>query len=143
MNKTDDQFLAYLLETRNEFIRELEDLLGKRDPDYEILDVIRVAEDSIPCIYFPEGLKIKKIEIRLGSDVIEKRDYEWATWQLAHECVHLLDPGEIPTIVMEEGIACWFQDKKVPRNYVPTRAYTCARVLVEPLVNHPAQRAGH
>ena len=36
-----------------------------------------------------------------------------ATWQVAHECVHLLDPCHVGEAnVLEEGLATWFQDEE-------------------------------
>ena len=63
------------------------------------------------------------------------RDCDWARWQLAHECVHLLDPGVPPTIVLEEGIAGWYQNRKSPwRPGNPAPSYANALALVEPLM---------
>ena len=83
------------------------------------------------------------------SDVLSKvgkRPWEnlWrdqGTWQVAHECVHLLDPVERGAAnFLEEGLATWFQDEPlfhddnvkryIARNSPPPEPYSTAKRLV-------------
>ena len=58
-----------------------------------------------------------------------------ARWQLAHECLHLLDPRLPPTNVLEEGLATWYQNKAVPVTFAPCEPYIEAERLVYPLMD--------
>ena len=70
--------------------------------------------------------------------VLTSTDGLRAKWQLAHECVHLLDPW-IPSLegcstnVLEEGIATWFQNTMVEGGMSDPK-YRAAQKLVEPVI---------
>lgn len=51
------------------------------------------------------------MEVHIGRSAWRDRDKQRATWQLAHECVHLLDPKPHKPYgnALEEGLATWFQ----------------------------------
>jgi len=117
-----------LLSAHSEYMRELEERFGPRDQSYEFVGIQAVGK--VPHIYFPKGRKIKKVEIRLADAA--RRSFELAKWQLAHECVHLLDPGARPTVVLEEGLAVWFQECKVHGQGLGLHdtMYACAKALV-------------
>ena len=64
-----------------------------------------------------------------------------SVWQVAHECVHLLDPAILGnTNFLEEGLASWFQDEPkfhnekvrayIARNNKPIPSYVEAKKLV-------------
>ena len=68
----------------------------------------------MPQTYFPEGFHLN------GACIVNIQISEWpwdycskdqGAWQVAHECVHLLDPMLKGTNVLEEGLATWFQNE--------------------------------
>ena len=71
--------------------------------------------------------------------IITTADELRAKWQLAHECVHLLDPW-VPshegcaTNVLEEGIATWFQNAMVEGGGEPEPKYKEAQALVASVI---------
>jgi hypothetical protein len=86
-----------------EMLREAEGLYGIRDRSFTILGV--EFREGVPQIWFPGNCN--HIAIQLGTDALN--DVNKALFQLAHECVHLLDPiifGQ--TSVLEEGLATNF-----------------------------------
>ncbi len=65
------------------------------------------------------------MNIRISTDAGKRQCYDQGAWQVAHECVHLLNPGPRDTTnILEEGLATWFQntpcyhDQNV-QNYIP------------------------
>ena len=59
------------------------------------------------------------MDIHVGKIAWENLRYYQSTWQVAHECVHLLDPCELGGAnVLEEGLAAWFQDEPEFHNYM-------------------------
>ena len=61
-----------------------------------------------------------------------------AYWEIAHECVHLLDPKiPAPTTFLEEGIATWYQNFKIrPARIEPSQPWREAEVLVHPFMEN-------
>ena len=107
------------------YMRILEAMFGSRDPRF-VLGSIKKSS-CLPQLDFPNGYN------RFGGCVVDicitedPYTYQWlnqGTWQVAHECVHLLDPVKYGKAnVLEEGLATWFQDEKefhdgVVRNYI-------------------------
>ena len=123
------------------FLREVEELLGPRDPSYCFLGIDFHGPNLPPRNWFPDtGIppssnepSSKQIIVHLTVNTIG--DPERARWQLAHECVHLIDPWN-PTIegrytsVLEEGLATWYQCKAVSSKYLSDNNYKDARDLV-------------
>ena len=103
------------------YIEELEELFGPCDPTH-FLNSIKTKGDfdfPHPCYHTVAVEGKTPIDIQLSKNVIG--DFELAKWQLAHECVHLLDPWYStwgPTNFLEEGIATWFQNYKVDEKLV-------------------------
>ena len=129
-----------LMRWRQEFLDELETILGPRDVGFSLGDVVQAPmNDDVPRIYlnFDERntvdiwLTVNAMSGAYGGGL--------ARWQLAHECVHLVDPSfSPPTNVMEEGIATWFQNRKVENKFFMQfagSAYATAERLVSPLMN--------
>lgn len=64
-----------------------------------------------------------------------------SVWQVAHESVHLLDPGPMGTNFLEEGLATWFQDefefhneqvqRYIAKNSEHSPSYAKAKELVQ------------
>ena len=119
------------------YLSELEELFGPRDTSFTLLGIeIYRIPNSGPHLWFRgrQDAPAKQIVIRLASNAVANPTL--ARWQLAHECVHLLDPTIIakegPTILLEEGLAEWFQN-----TYVPEAAFRegeCAQDLIEPII---------
>ena len=118
------------------YLSELERLFGQRDPTFTLLGIeIYRMPNAGPHLWFRGGQDPpKQIVIRLAPNAAPNPTL--ARWQLAHECVHLLDPTVIakegPTILLEEGLAEWFQNTYVPE--AAFRAGECAQDLVEPIM---------
>jgi hypothetical protein len=113
-------------------------LLGQRDQDYTLADTVFVAPP--PHINLLSDSQI--VRVCLGDNALQRWQHNpddqgrLARWQLAHECVHLIDPHfPAPTNVLEEGLATWFQNRQVKcRCFFSTPAYSRAEHLVSPLM---------
>lgn len=94
--------------------------------------------------YSQQGARhLTKIRLASGSS----KDPGSAIWQLAHECVHLITPSRGGSTVLEEGVACWYQERwvdKIPQvfpDWIKTRrsegyfpSYDEAYALVDALM---------
>lgn len=110
-----------------EFIRDLEKRFGPRDAKFE-LGRINPPSNG-PYISDPSTSRI--IDIYLTEDALRCPDEKRARWQLAHECVHLIDPHKNPTNFLEEGLATWYQNYKFGREFAEcTGHYADAEKLV-------------
>jgi hypothetical protein len=76
---------------------------GPRDARFTILGV--EFHDEAPCIWFPGNPR--HVAVQLGTATLGRLGH--LVFQLAHECVHLLDPAPGGTNVLEEGVASLFQ----------------------------------
>ena len=81
----------------------VEKRFGPRDPSYTILGV--EFHDDSPCIWFPGNRH--HVAVQLSTVTLAR--FGHIVFQLAHECVHLLDPAPGGTNVLEEGLASMFQ----------------------------------
>ena len=139
----DGTYSLTLAQLTSVFIAEIEKLLGPRDPSYTYVGLeIDTTQNAKPQIWFPHtgypgretDEPFRHVIIRLTESA--QNDANVATWQLAHQCVHLIDPWQIETEgrqpnFLEEGIATWYQNtivQGVP--YDPP--YAEAKTLVEP-----------
>ena len=128
------------------FLADIEQLFGPRDRSFTLLGIdIDRAPGSQPHLWFPnsgippgdtEG-RPRHVIVHLGPNAL--LDPARARWQLAHECVHLLDPwnGQVdgrPTNWLEEGLAAWFQNTRVPEAAYQEGLYADAQALVEPFI---------
>ena len=114
------KFMAW----RTEFLDELEseEWLSSRDASFELGGFLQSCPpDEYPHTFF--NYQSRAIDICLEENAIQGVLLgfdELARWQIAHECVHLIDPyfdshpGPSQGNVLEEGIASWYQDEKVP-----------------------------
>ena len=123
------------------YLREIEEMLGPRDPSYCFLGIDFHGPNLPPSNWFPNtGIPVNSndrrsryIVVHLTVDTIGNS--ERARWQLAHECVHLIDPWN-PSIerrytsVLEEGLATWYQCRAVTDKYLDEQNYIDARDLV-------------
>ena len=122
-----------LINLRNRFLAELEQSFGERDHRFD-LGYVNEAPNGTPRIRRRHSANI--IDIELTSFALHGDSEDLANWQLAHECVHLLDPCIYPeaTIVLEEGIASWFQDRQMPDSFPLGPEYDRAARLVAPFM---------
>ncbi len=93
-------------------LEEAEALFGPRDRSYEILEP-EIYEGSNAQGYYVEK---KKIKLYLSN--ICANDYRYASYELAHEAIHMLSPvfyGQ--ATVLEEGLATYFSHGYVYRVY--------------------------
>lgn len=149
--KDGSHFPRTLTEWASQFLVDIECLFGPRDCRFTLLgvDIDRTAH-GWPRLWFPNsGIPLgdperrsRHIVIRLGPNAL--KNAVRARWQLAHECVHLLDPWHPrldggPTNVLEEGLATWFQNWRVPEAVCHEGAYAKAERLVEPLMPELAE----
>lgn len=129
-----------LPECTSRFLAELEDLLGPRDRSYCVTGIdIDPERDRPPHLWYPGAGngRLGHIIIRLSGNALT--DPARARWQLAHECVHLLDPWEPSTAGrntnwLEEGLASWYQNSRVPEAGHRQGAYGEAQSLLEPFI---------
>jgi len=125
-------------------LQEVETKFGPRDPSFTVLGIeFGIAN---PHIWFPGGGK--HVAIQLGSSALSSIDE--ALFQLAHECVHLLNPVQEAS-VLEEGLATFFQleyvHRRNPNHQLSDAKYLAAAGLVKRLLAArsdaiPALRAG-
>lgn len=108
----EDVYVNHLKEKADNYINILEDLFGPTRKDY-IFQTITRSEYKSPMIYYPlkyDSELHNPINICVSPDVWDGRILPQGAWQVAHECVHLLDPtGRPETNCFEEGLATWFQ----------------------------------
>ena len=126
------------------YLSTLEDLFGPRDPKFVFGDIKKANQDT-PYVYFPQKYNLEGgciVEIHISNCAWDNYRKEQGAWQVAHECVHLIDPVEKDSInVLEEGLATWFQDelkyhdsmvKRYIRNNIPqTPKYREAKELFQ------------
>ena len=128
---------TYTLASRlGAMIAEAEAQFGARDPTYTILG-IEFSDLGYPHIWYPNTHR--HIIIQLASECM--RDPVMAYSQLAHECIHLLDPtgGAAIVNVLEEGLAVRFQQSYVEAVFKEPRmielaSYAHARAQVDELL---------
>ena len=120
------EFIALLEHQRDRYIEILEELLGERDQNFLIGSIAESThQEDVPQTYFPLGFRTDGgcvVDIQISSFPWRVRSPSQGTWQVAHECVHIMDPGEAETNVLEEGLATWFQDE-LAFHTNPVRAY--------------------
>ena len=129
------------------FIADIEGLFGPRDRSFTLVGiVIDKTPDNPPQLWFPDsGIppgdaegRSRHVVIRLAANALA--DLARARWQLAHECVHLLNPRNRrvdghPANWLEEGLAAWFQNSRVPEAECHEGRYALAENLVSPLMD--------
>ena len=141
----DNTYLWTLATWTSDFLGDIENRFGARNPRFSFVGVeIDETPEATPCNWFPSlGIPAEDLQngsrhiiIRLTPKALEAREY--AKWQLAHECVHLLDPWNkkvegMPTNLLEEGLATWYQNFKANCELSSdVRSYEEAESLVKP-----------
>ena len=151
----DDTYSLTLAQLTSVFLNEIESLLGPRDPNYTYVGLeFDTTPNASPRIWFPHVGHPDRDEAKPSNHIIirltetAQSNANLAIWQLAHECVHLIDPWNIkregrPSNYLEEGIATWYQNtiiQNIPNN-LPQ--YLEAKSLVEPHMPQLAQTIKH
>ena len=109
-------FVTFLEQQVYTYIHHLETMFGLRDRRFLFRTITKATQPpDVPYIDFPNGFHFN------GNCVLDICISEWpwehcspdqGPWQVAHECVHLLDPGlRGGANLLEEGLATWFQDE--------------------------------
>ena len=107
----------------------LQERFGRCDHRFIFCTVLRsVHPDGHPQTYYPEGYHEKggcRVDIQISHCAYDCNRMAQASWQIAHECVHLLDLCiKVQANVLEEGIASWFQNE--PSFHTPdVQSYIC------------------
>ncbi len=120
-------------------LNEVEQRFGSRDHLFTIVG-IEFREGGVPQCWFPGNRK--HVVIQLSTSCLA--DVRRSVFQLAHECVHLLNPVLSGTAsVLEEGLATLFSLQQTEalfgsRYPVGDAAYERAAQLVGPLLRADA-----
>ncbi len=85
-----------------QMITKAEAQFGARDRSFTVLGV--EFRNGVPQVWFPGNCG--HVVVQLGLSAMQ--DPNRALFQLAHECVHLLDPAPGATNNLEEGVATHF-----------------------------------
>lgn len=129
---TDRLYEQTLMDELLKIMEEAESLFGPRDRSYELL-APRITECG--CAH-PYVYPFRKVRIYLTS---HSKDRQIASYQLAHEAVHVLSPTTSWATVLEEGLAMWFSNQYMNRVHriqfeAPNRWYGAAVRAVSPLL---------
>ena len=109
-----DEFVTRLKGQADLYIHHLETMFGPPRAGFLFRSIGR-STDRFPRIFYPlvnpvNGMRV--VDIHIGRRAWDRCSPDQGPWQVAHECVHLLDPvnsGE--STYLEEGVATWFQNK--------------------------------
>ena len=112
INTSQEKYIVYLEKCRQKYLETLEDIFGPRDSRFEF-GKLGHSHDG-PRTYFPYLFHYEgncRIDIYVSTYPWNNYCRDQGAWQIAHECVHLLDPCKCETVnVLEEGLATWFQN---------------------------------
>jgi len=109
------EFTTFLEQRVYEYRGILEGMFGPCDRRF-VFGTIRKSNDGddSPHTNFPNGFNFNgdcAVDIHITEYPWQHWCLDQGTWQVAHESVHLLDPGVLGSSnFLEEGIATWFQD---------------------------------
>lgn len=107
----DRSYQRWLMDELLKILEEAEFLFGPRDRSYELLEP-RITERA-----FAQAFEVSPRKMRLYLTSHAKAP-SMASYELAHEVVHMLSPiywGE--ATMLEEGLATYFSHKYVKREY--------------------------
>lgn len=132
LGATDRAYEQTLMDELLKIIEEAELVFGPRDRSYELLPP-RITECG--CAH-PYVYPFRKVRIYLTSD---SKTRHVASYQLAHEAIHVLGPTQSWATVLEEGLATYFSHAYMDRVYglkfeAPNRWYDAAMRAVAPLL---------
>ena len=113
MSGDPSEFLTYLEGQVTRYRSIIERMFGHFDSRFTFGSVGRVSQEEQrpqPRIHFPSCYSGGVVDILITPKPHDRCWRAQATWQIAHECVHLLDPCEEGKAnYLEEGLATWFQ----------------------------------
>ncbi len=150
-----DTYSLTLAQLTSVFIAELERLLGPRDPKFTYVGLeFDTTPDAKPHIWFLKTgypgheTDIDPTHITIRLTEAAQNDANLAIWQLAHECVHLIDPWNTeregrPSNYLEEGLATWYQNTIIQDITNTLPQYVEAKSLVEPYMSELAGTVKH
>jgi len=121
------QYLTFLEGQVNRYKTILQGILGPFDRRFVFGSIKKsIDKDDVPHTNFPDGFHLNGgcvVDIHISSWPWDNNSTDQGAWQVAHESVHLLDPGVGRSVTfLEEGLATWFQDE--PRFHIEAvRAY--------------------
>ena len=135
-----------LPEYASRFLVDIERWFGPRDRSFTLVGIdIDRTPGKQPHLWYPDSgippddaeKRSRHVVIRLGPNALTSPAH--ARWQLAHECFHLLDPwsarvDERRANWLEEGLAAWYQNCRVPEAAWHEGSYALAEELVKPLI---------
>lgn len=128
-----DSYVSSLRLHVTKYLTILESILGPRDPRFVFGTIGK--SDERPHTYFPDGFHFRgkcRVNICISSWPWDHRSPDQGPWQVAHECLHLLDPIELGTAnVLEEGLATWFQNEPSYHNEL-VRSYIARNERLSP-----------
>ena len=149
MNRT--QFVHHLEGWVRSYRTTLEQMFGPCDSRF-VFGTVRLTtnKDDKPQTYSPNQFHRGgncTVDVHISRCPWENLFPDQSVWQVAHESVHLLDPGKLGTNFLEEGLATWFQDEPRFHNkdvqcYIPKAIgkhsvlYVEARELVRHAIPH-------
>ena len=119
-------YLRFLQGQANGYIKVLEEMFGPCDSKFVFGSIQKSTQQSgMPQTYFPIGFHLNGncvVDIQISEYPWDNCSIAQGAWQVAHECVHLLDPVPKGTNFLEEGLAVWFQQTpqfhtKIVKNY--------------------------
>ncbi len=151
---SDDTYSLTLAQLTSVFIAEIERLLGPRDPKFTYTGLeFDTTPNASPHIWFLKtgypGHETDQdpTHITIRLTVAAQNDANLAIWQLAHECVHLIDPWNLkregrPSNYLEEGLATWYQNTIIQDIHLDP-PYDEAKSLVQPHMPQLAQTIKH
>ena len=128
------------------FLVDIEHLFGPRDHSFTLVGIdIDRTPGQCPRLWYPDSgiapddpeARSRHVVIRLAPNALT--DPARARWQLAHECIHLLNPWNErvdgrSASWLEEGLAAWYQNSRVPEAEHHGGLYALAEDLVTPLM---------
>ena len=134
-------------EYASQLLSDIECMFGPRDHSFTLVGIdLDSTPGASPRLWYPDSgiapddpdRRSRHVIIRLTSNALI--ELTRARWQLAHECFHLLDPWNEqvdgrPSSWLEEGLASWYQNSRVPEAEWHEGLYALAEDLVTPLMN--------
>ena len=140
----DDTYSLTLAQLTSVFLNEIETLLGPRNPNYTYVGIeFDTTPNASPRIWFPHVGHPDRDKAKPSDHIIirltetAQTNANLAIWQLARQCVHLIDPWNTetegrPTNYLEEGLATWYQTTIIQDIPLDHPEHAKAKSLVEP-----------
>lgn len=143
------EFIKFLERQVHLYKAQLEGMFGKCDEGFVFGTIKKstmksTGNSSVPHTEYPDTFHFGGnclVDVHISEWPWDHCSYDQGAWQVAHECVHLLDPVVYGTAnYLEEGLATWFQDEPrfhadavqryIRRNTPPSQNYALAKRLV-------------